>query len=121
MSEIIKSHKDLDIWKNSIDLVIKTYMLTKAFPEDERFGLINQMRRASISIPSNIAEGAARKTYKEFINFLFISTGSLSELETQFIIAHKLNYIRDISTILQEIRSLILMIKSLIKKLQTKT
>ncbi len=120
MSEIIKSHKDLIIWKNSLNLVTKTYILTKSFPEDEKFGLINQMRRASISIPSNIAEGAARKTHKEFINYLYISTGSLAELETQFIIAHKLKYIEDISSILQEIRSLILMIKSLIRKLKSK-
>ena len=80
MNEKVKLHKDLEIWKRSIDLVIKIYQLTKGFPDDEKFGLTNQMRRASVSVPSNIAEGAGRRSSKEFINFLFISAGSLEDL-----------------------------------------
>jgi four helix bundle protein len=75
-------HKDLDVWKRSMDLVVKVYQITKLFPDTEKYGLTSQMRRAAVSIPSNIAEGAARKGDKEFIQFLYISIGSLSELET---------------------------------------
>jgi four helix bundle protein len=76
-------HKDLDVWKKSMNLVVLIYDITSKFPSDERFGLTSQMRRAAVSIPSNIAEGAARKGDKEFIQFLMIALGSLSELETQ--------------------------------------
>lgn len=84
------THKDLDVWKLSIDLVVKVYELTNQFPKEEKYGIINQMRRSSVSIPSNIAEGAARTSVKEFANFISISLGSLSELETQLIISEKL-------------------------------
>jgi len=83
-------HKDLDVWKKSMDLVELVYQLSSKFPSDERFGLTSQMRRAAISIPSNIAEGSARKGNKEFIQFLMISLGSLSELETQYLLAIRL-------------------------------
>ena len=87
------NHKELDVWKKSMDLVEVIYILTKNFPDDEKFGLISQMRRAAVSIPSNIAEGAGRKGNKEFIQFIHISLGSLAELETQYLIAVKLKYI----------------------------
>jgi four helix bundle protein len=86
-------HKDLDVWKRSMDLVVKVYQITKLFPDTEKYGLTSQMRRAAVSIPSNIAEGAARKGDKEFIQFLYISIGSLSELETQYLIAMRLEFI----------------------------
>ena len=89
----MKTHKDLDCWKRGIELVTEVYKVTKSFPKDELFSLTNQIRRASISIPSNIAEGAARNSDKEFIQFLYIALGSLSELETQFIISKNLEYI----------------------------
>jgi len=89
----MKTHKDLEAWKNAIKLVTNIYDLTKSFPNHELYGLTNQIRRAAVSIPSNIAEGAARKYDKEFIQFLYVSMGSLSELETQLIISEKLNYI----------------------------
>ena len=85
-------HKDLEAWKKSIDLVTMVYSEVKKFPEDERFGLVSQIKRAAISIPSNIAEGAARFSDKEMLRFLDISIGSLAELETQFIIAENLGY-----------------------------
>ncbi|MBV6640636.1 MAG: four helix bundle protein [Cyclobacteriaceae bacterium] len=87
------THKDLEIWKLSIDLVENIYGLTKQFPKEEMYGLTSQMRRASISIPSNISEGAARKGNNENIQFLYISLGSLSELDTQLIIAERLKYV----------------------------
>ena len=87
------NHKDLDVWKKSMDLVETIYKLTQKFPESEKFGLTSQMRRCAVSIPSNIAEGAARKGDKELIHFLHIALGSLSELETQYLIAMRLAFI----------------------------
>lgn len=92
---MLGTHKDLDVWKKSIDLVRKIYKLTNSFPREEIYRLTNQVRRTAVSIPSNIAEGAARNGRKEFLKFLYISLGSLSEVETQLIIAKKLMYIRD--------------------------
>ena len=89
-----KPHKKLDGWKKSIDLIHEIYELTKTFPKIENFGLTNQMRRAAISIPANISEGAARQTKKEFIQFLHMAQGSLSELDTHMEIALKLGYIK---------------------------
>ena len=85
-------HKDLDVWKRSMDLVQIIYEYTKLFPKEEMYGLTSQMRRAAVSIPSNIAEGAARKGDKEFIQFLMLSLGSLSELETQYLISIRLKF-----------------------------
>ena len=93
--DVMKTHKDLDVWKYSIDLVVEVYQLLKKFPDDEKFGIISQMKRCAVSIPSNIAEGAARSSVKEFSHFLTISLGSLAELETQIIISERLNFISD--------------------------
>jgi four helix bundle protein len=86
-------HKDLEVWKKSMDLVESIYKLTQTFPDTEKYGLTSQMRRAAVSIPSNIAEGAARKGDKELMHFLYISIGSLSELETQYLIATRLGFV----------------------------
>ena len=112
----MKTHKDLIVWNKSMDLVVATYRLSSKFPEEEKYGLTSQMRRAAISVPSNIAEGAARNSTKEYIRFLYIALGSLSELETQFLISNRLNYINDIlEGAITEIRRMLL---SLIKKLK---
>ena len=92
---MLKTHKNLDVWKRSMNLVEMIYELTNSFPREEIYGLTNQIRRAAVSIPSNIAEGAARSGKKEFLKFLYISLGSLSEVETQLIIAKRLAYIKD--------------------------
>ena len=86
--------KKLKVWNNSVDLAVEIYQLTKDFPNDEKFGLISQMRRAAVSISSNIAEGTARRTSKDFNSFLAIAVGSAFELETQLIISSKLEYIK---------------------------
>jgi four helix bundle protein len=86
------THKDLQIWQLGIELVETVYKVTAIFPASEMYGLTSQMRRAAVSVPSNIAEGAARQGQKEFIQFLYIALGSLSELETQFVIATRLGY-----------------------------
>ncbi|MCX7771408.1 MAG: four helix bundle protein [Proteobacteria bacterium] len=88
----IKTHKDLDVWKEGIELVVEVYNLVKGFPKVEIYGIVDQIKRAVISIPSNIAEGASKNSKKEFLRHLFISLGSLSELETQLIIAKKLGF-----------------------------
>ena len=91
----MQTHKDLDVWKLGIDLVERVYKETKNFPKEEQFGLVSQMRRAAVSVPSNIAEGAARKGNAEFLQFLYISLGSLSELETQILISIRLKYLNN--------------------------
>ena len=88
-----KPHKNLEAWKQAMDLTIEIYNVTKNFPNQEIYGITNQVRRAAISVPSNIAEGAARQTKKEFGNFLHVAQGSLSELDTQIEIASRLGYI----------------------------
>jgi four helix bundle protein len=93
MDRNIKTHKDLEVWKQCISFVKNIYQSTQIFPKEETFGLTSQIRRSAVSIPSNIAEGAARNHKSEFKQFLYISLGSLSELETQLIIAKEIEYI----------------------------
>ena len=88
-----KSYRDLEVWKNAKDLVKVVYIVTQNFPVIEQYGLLLQIRRAAVSIPSNIAEGIGRKSVRETIRFLYISRGSLYELETQIIVAFELNFI----------------------------
>ena len=86
------THKDLKVWQNSIDLVVSVYKLTQSFPTQELYGLTSHIRKTAISIPSNISEGAGRDHTKDYIRFLYISLGSLAELETQALISNKLRY-----------------------------
>jgi four helix bundle protein len=88
-----KPHKKLDAWKIAIDLVSEVYQATESFPAREAYSLTSQIRRAAISVPSNIAEGAGRHTKKEFVNYLHMAQGSLSELDTQSEIAKRLGYL----------------------------
>jgi len=90
-----KPHKKLEAWKQSMDLVIEIYRTTENFPSQEIYGLTNQIRRAAVSVPSNIAEGAARQTKREFSNYLHMAQGSLSELDTQLELAKRLGYLAD--------------------------
>lgn len=114
------SHKKLDAWKLSMDLVVEIYNITKLFPKEELYGLTNQIRRSAVSIPSNIAEGCARKNNKETIQFLYISIGSISEVETQLLIAKKLNYVKDLEAILSNLNIVKGIILGLGKYLKTK-
>lgn len=88
-----KPHRNLYVWQKSVEFVLQIYKILKRFPVEERFGIISQMQRAAISIPSNIAEGAARRSRKEYLQFLYNARGSLSEIDTQLEISYKLNYL----------------------------
>ena len=90
-----KPHRRLDAWNSSVDLVMAIYQVTERLPKEERFALISQLRRAATSVPSNIAEGAARQTKKEFAHYIHIAQGSLSELDTHLEIARRLQYVPD--------------------------
>ncbi|AZI21182.1 four helix bundle protein [Chryseobacterium taklimakanense] len=116
----MRSHKDLQVWQESMVLVTEIYSLSENFPESEKFGLTSQIRRSAISIPSNIAEGFARKGNKELIQFLYISIGSLSELETQYEIAKNLNYIKEAKEITDKIIFIRIMLSNLIKSIKNK-
>ena len=89
----VKHYRELIVWQKAMDLVTQVYQLTRLFPREELYGLTNQIRRAAVSIPSNIAEGQARQSTAEFRNFLSIAQGSLAELDTQILIAVNLNYL----------------------------
>jgi four helix bundle protein len=88
------NYKELFVWKRSIKLYAKVYILTSKFPGEEKFGLISQMRRAAVSVPSNIAEGGGRRTDKEFLCFLGVAHGSICELETQLYVSLELEFIK---------------------------
>jgi len=90
-----KPHKNLRAWQLGMEIVERLYALTGNFPSEEKYGLTSQIRRCGVSIPSNIAEGAGRNTKKEFVNFLHIAQGSLSELDTQLELAKRLGFIKE--------------------------
>jgi len=89
----MKTHHDLEVWNKSVELVTEIYKVTESFPKSELYGLTNQIRRSAVSIPSNIAEGAARASSKELLQFLSVALGSVAELETQLIVSGNLNFI----------------------------
>lgn len=92
--EQIRSYLDLEVWKKTKDLAKEIYLLTNSFPSHEQFGLVAQLRRASVSVPSNIAEGCGRDSSKDTVRFLFIARGGLYEIETQILLAHELGFIK---------------------------
>ena len=88
--KVEKPHKKLDVWQLGMDLAVEVYRTTESFPKEERYVLTDQLKRSAVSVPSNIAEGAARQTKKEFINYLHMAQGSLSELDTQLELAKRM-------------------------------
>ena len=88
----VQDFRELDVWREAMSLVTQVYQQTKGFPKEETYGLTNQVRRAAVSVPSNIAEGQGRRTTREFLNHLSIARGSLLEVQTQIEIGHRLNY-----------------------------
>jgi four helix bundle protein len=118
----IKNYKDLNVWKQGIDIVNKIYDLTRSFPSEEKFSLTSQMQRAAVSIPSNIAEGALRQHTKEYIQFCHIALGSCAELQTQTVIAFNREYFskQDFEKIESSLDQQMRMIKSMVSKLRLK-
>ena len=114
----VKSYRDLIVWQKSMELVERVYRMTKIFPQEELYGLSSQIRRAAVSIPSNIAEGQARKSTAEFLNFLSIAQGSRAEVETQTLIAQRLGYVTEIQ--IKEILSLLDEISRMLNTLRSK-
>lgn len=119
----MRPHEKLDVWMKSMDLVVRIYKATESFPKEEKFGLTSQIRRAAVSVPANIAEGAGRRSEKEFAYFLSNAQGSSSELETELLIAHRLGYLNldvfaELQTSLDKIGQ---MLHGLARHVRTKT
>ena len=117
------THKELIVWQKGIQLVKEVYQLTQSFPKEEVFGLTSQIRRCAVSIPSNIAEGCARRSDKELIQFLHIALGSAAELETQLIISKELSYLTDESfnTISSLNNEIIRLLSALLNRIKNKS
>ena len=117
---MILSYRDLDVWKNAMDLVENIYKITNSLPKEEVYGLTAQVRRSAVSIPSNIAEGFMRKNTREYIQFLYIALGSLGELDTQLEIAKRLNYLHETTTLDTNIELIRKQLYSLVNALKQK-
>ncbi len=117
----VRSFRDLLVWQKGIDLTKAIYSLTRQFPAEEKFGLVSQLRRAAVSVPSNIAEGQVRRSSAEFAQFLSVSLGSLAELETQLIIASELTFttLDQAQAVIERIHELQKMLHALRSKLTT--
>jgi four helix bundle protein len=114
-------HKSLDVWKMSMDLVTRVYEVTKHFPKDELYGLTSQIRRAAVSIPSNIAEGRARTGTRDYMRFVSIARGSAAELETQLLISKNLSYLTEdaLTPLYADVNRVGRMLSGLISKLES--
>ena len=119
---MLKNYKELKVWEKSYQLCLEVYRITKGFPKMEIYGLISQMRRAALSIPSNIAEGYGRKSLSEYLRFLYIAYGSVCELETQIMLSGDLGYLNgnQLSKLQKEIGKVERMLQALIKSLENK-
>lgn len=118
--EVKRRHQDLQVWQAAMNLAKATYGLTDAFPKEEIYGLTSQMRRAAVSIPSNIAEGAARNGQKEFLQFLSIARSSLMELETQLILSHELGFFQCRKEIMAKTNKVFALLNGLIKSIRNR-
>ncbi|MBN1396868.1 MAG: four helix bundle protein [Bacteroidetes bacterium] len=116
-----KPHKKLQLWTKAIDLIVYIYGITKRFPREEEFGLKAQLKRAAVSVPSNISEGLTRRTEKDKIHFLNMAQGSLSEIDSQIEISYKLNFIDEEinDTINKRLSEVEMLLSGLIKSIKT--
>ena len=119
---MLKNYKELKVWQKSYRLCLEIYKATKEFPKEETYGLISQIRRSVISVPSNIAEGYGRKSTLEYIRFLHVAYGSICELETQVLLSGDLGYVKTakLKIFQKEIGEIERMLKALIKSLESR-
>ena len=119
---MLKNYKELKVWQKAYELYLKIYKTTKTFPKEERYGLTSQIRRAAVSIPSNIAEGYGRRTTGEYIQALYVAYGSQCELETQILLAGDLGFIKadDLEKLNKDVGDVERMLKGLIRSLEKK-
>jgi four helix bundle protein len=115
----MSNYKELEVWKQAIELAKTVYKITASFPPSEVYGLVSQMRRSAISVASNIAEGAARNSDKEFIQFLYIATGSVAELDTQYILSRELQFTSASKELEQSLTEIGKMLAGLIRHLKS--
>jgi four helix bundle protein len=122
LSEKLKSYKELKVWQRSYQLCLEIYKITKGFPDEEKYGLTSQLRRAAVSVPSNVSEGYGRKTTPEYIQFLYIAYGSVCEIETQILLSGDLGYISNgrLEMLKEGIREVERMLKASIRSLENK-
>ena len=118
--ETVKAHQRLEVWHDAMLLVETIYRYSSKFPADERFGLTAQMRRAAVSIPSNMAEGAARASLPDYLRFLSFARGSLSEVDTQIQLANRLGFVAEDSELSAQLERVAAKLNALIKSLQAK-
>jgi four helix bundle protein len=118
----MKPHKNLNAWIKSFEFVKEVYVVTQSFPAEERYGLVSQIKRASVSVPVNIAEGAARKSNKEFIQFLHIALGSVTELDTLLLLSFELSFIsqEQLNILIEKLDLIGKLIYGLIKSIEKK-
>jgi len=121
MTISFEPHKKLTVWQTSVDLVTDVYSCVETLPRDERFDLVSQMRRCAVSVPANLAEGAARESRKEFLRYAVIARGSLSELDTYLEICRRIGYMQEdqITKLTKDARRICMMLNGLIKSLRT--
>ena len=121
-SKMLKNYKELKVWQKAYKLCLEIYRITAKFPKEERYGLTSQIRRSVVSIPSNIAEGYGRKTTMDYVRMLYISYGSVCELETQILLAGDLGFVEkgELSSLIKDIAEIERMLKVLIKSLEEK-
>ncbi|MGH7206807.1 MAG: four helix bundle protein [Nitrospiraceae bacterium] len=114
----LRTHKDLDVWNKAMELAGEVYSISRQFPREEIYGLTLQTRRSAISVPSNIAEGAARHSKKEFIQFLYVALGSIAELETQLMLATQMGFISGSSVFnrIEQVRKMLLGLLRFLKR-----
>ena len=117
---MLLSYRDLNVWQNAMNLVEDVYKITANFPKEEKYGLISQIRRCSVSIPSNISEGFMRKSTKEYIQFIYISLGSLEELDTQMEIAVRLKFMESQKEFNEKLLLIRKQLYGLVKSLKTR-
>ena len=115
---MIKSYRELNVWQKAMDFAVHVYKVLKGFPAEERYGLCDQLRRAVVSIPSNIAEGRGRDTAKDFSHFLALARGSLNEVATQLELAVRLGYLDSGSGLYEESREIGKMLNAMIQRLK---